>query len=111
MFNNIEYLMVFSQRTSGLYWSYLIVAIVILAVRFKISPLFWGRWFILQVKFVKTSVFKLKKNFKHLSQLFSSTFLESGFLLYRLSYSSVLYSQIIRIRYVLTWISIVLLLL
>lgn len=111
MFNNIEYLMVFSQRTSGLYWSYLIVAIVILAVRFKISPLFWGRWFILQVKFVKTSVFKLNKNFKHLSQLFSSTFLESGFLLYRLSYSSVLYSQIIRIRYVLTWISIVLLLL
>jgi len=111
IFNNIEYLMVFSQRTSGSYWSYLIIAIIILVVRFKISPLFWGRWFILQVKLVKISIFKLNRGFKNLSQLFSSTPLESSFLLYRLSYSNMLYSQIIRIGYILTWISIVLLLL
>lgn len=111
IFNNIEYIIVFSQRTSGLYWTYLIVAIAILAVRFKISPLFWGRWFILQIKLVKTSVFRSSRNIKHLSQLFSSATLESNFLLYRLSYSSILYSQIIRMGYVLTWISIILLLL
>lgn len=111
IFNNIEYLMVLSQRSSGLYWAYLIITIIILAVRFKISPLFWGRWFILQVKLVKVSVFNLNRSFKSLSQLFSSTPLESNFLLYRLSYSNVLYSQIVRIGYVLTWISVVLLLL
>lgn len=110
IFNNMEYLMVFSQRTSGLYWSYLVVAVVVLSVRFKISPLFWGRWFIFQVKLVKTLVFKLNRNFKGLSQLFSSTPLESNFLLYRLSYSNTLYSQVIRIGYILTWISVVLLL-
>lgn len=111
IFNNMEYLMVFSWRTSGLYWTYLIIAVITLAVRPKISPLFWGRWFMLQVKLVKTSVYKFNRKFKSLSQLFSSTFLESNFLLYRLSYSSVLYSQIVRIGYVLTWVSIVLLLL
>lgn len=111
IFNNMEYLMVFSWRTSGLYWSYLIAVVIVLAVRFKISPFFWGRWFILQVKFVKTNVFKLNRNLKGLSQLFSSTPLESSFLLYRLSYSNILYSQIVRIGYILTWVSIVLLLL
>lgn len=111
IFNNIEYLMVISQRTSGLYWTYLIIAIIILAVRFKVSPFFWGRWFVLQVKLVKISVFESNKSIKHLSQLFSSATLESNFLLYRLSYSNVLYSQIIRIGYILTWISIVMLLL
>lgn len=111
IFNNMEYLMVFSKRTSGLYWSYLIISVVILAVRFQISPSFWGRWFMLQVKLVKISVFKLNGNFKSLSQLFSSAPLESNLLLYRLAYSNVLYGQIIRIGYVLTWITIVILLL
>lgn len=111
IFNNMEYLMVFSQRTSGLYWSYLIIVVIVLVVRFKISPLFWGKWFTLQVKLVKTNAFKLNRNFKGLSQLFSSATLESRFLIYRLAYSNVLYSQIIRIGYILTWISMVLLLL
>lgn len=111
IFSNMEYLIVFSQRTSGLYWSYLIITVIVLALRFKVSPFFWGRWFILQVKLVKMIIFKFNKIFKGLSQLFSSTFLESGFLLYRLSYSNVLYRQVIRMGYILTWVSIVLLLL
>lgn len=108
--SNVEFLMVFSKRTSGLYWTYLAAGIIVIAFRYIISPSFWGKWFSLQLKLLKAITINSLLSIKRLSQLFSSTFLESNYLLFRLSYSSGLYVQLIRIRYILTWISIVLLL-
>lgn len=110
LLNNIEFLIVFSKRTSGLYWTYLVAGIIVIAFRYIISPSFWGKWFSLQLKLLKAITINSLLSIKKSSQLFSSTFLESNYLLLRLSYSSRLYVQIIRIRYILTWISIVLLL-
>jgi hypothetical protein len=76
-----------------------------------IIPSFWGKWFVLQIKFVKVITLKLMSLLKNLSQLFSSTFLESNYLIYRLSYSVTLYSQLVRIGYIITWISIVIIIL
>jgi len=109
IFNNIEYLMLASKRTSGFYWSYLIIRIGLLLLRSVITPSFWGKWFVLQVKLVKVLTSKLTLLLKDLSQSFSSTFLESNYLIYRLSYSSTLYSQLVRTGYIITWISIIIL--
>jgi NADH-quinone oxidoreductase subunit L len=40
MFNNIEYLILFSKRTSGFYWSYLVVRVGLLLLRLMIIPSF-----------------------------------------------------------------------
>jgi len=110
MFNNIEFLIVFSGRTSGFYWTYLIAGFIVMVFRYIISPTLWGKWFSLQLKVLKTITIIFLINIKGVSQLFSSTFLESNYLLFSLSYPSTNYVQLIRIRYILTWISIVLLL-
>jgi len=111
MFNNVNYLTVLSRRNSGLYWSYLILSIIALVIRLVVSPSFWGKWFILQIKLLKVSTMRLLRLFKGSSQLFSSTFLESNYILYRLANSSSLYAQLTRIGYILTWISVAILLL
>jgi hypothetical protein len=111
IFNNMEFLIVFSKRTSGFYWTYLILRMIVIISSYMISPHFWGKWFSLQLKLVKTAVTNSLTSMKRLSQSFSSTFLESNYLLIRLSYSSTLYRQVIRIGYILTWISIILILL
>jgi len=38
--NNVEFLIVFSKRTSGLYWTYLVARIIVIAFRYIISPSF-----------------------------------------------------------------------
>ena len=111
MFNNMEYLILFSKRTSGFYWAYLVVGIGFLLLRLVVTPSFWGKWFALQVKLVKRLTSKLTFLLKGLSQSFSSTFLEPNYLIYRLSYSSTLYSQLVRTGYIMTWISIIVLIL
>jgi len=40
IFNNIEFLIVFSKRTSGLYWTYLIAGVIVIAFSYTVSPLF-----------------------------------------------------------------------
>jgi len=110
IFNNIEFLIVFSKRTSGLYWTYLIAGVIVIAFSYTVSPLFWGKWFLLQLKLLKAITITSLSSIKELSQAFSSTFLEGNYLLMRLSYPSTLYRQLIRIGYILTWISIILIL-
>jgi len=111
IFSNIEYMIISSKRTSGLYWTYLVLRIGLVTLSLKITPYFWGGWFIMQVKLVKTFFLSSMIRLKRLSQLFSSTFLERGYLLYRLPHSGALYVQLVRIGYILTWISLILLLL
>jgi len=40
IFNNVEFLIVFSKRTSGFYWTYLIAGVIVIAFSYIISPIF-----------------------------------------------------------------------
>jgi len=111
IFNNIQHLIIFSKRNSGLYWLYLILRVVILILSYIVSPIFWGKWFALQVKLFKEMNSRLLRVLKKVSQLFSSTFLEGSYLMLGLRHSGSLYTQLTRIGYILTWISLILLLL